>query len=190
MNISSREIVAIKKVSWEKLEKQPRYIERHKNQLRNELAAMQALNHPNIVRLLHHQNTPKYFVMVLEFCAGGDLASALRKRKLQTKSETIDENLACKLTKQLADGLKEMRVLNWVHRDLKPGNLLLSCEKLEDATLKIGDFGFATRLKSESLAQTWVGSPLYMAPEILTKESGGYDAKAGVSLTILQARPV
>ena len=98
---------------------------------------------------------------------------------LQTKNETIDENLACRLTKQLADGLKEMRVLNWVHRDLKPGNLLLSCERLEDATLKIGDFGFATRLKSESLAQTWVGSPLYMAPEILTKESGGYDAKAG-----------
>jgi serine/threonine protein kinase len=109
-------------VSWEKLEKQqPRYIQRHKTQLRNEIACLQALRHPNIVRLLHHVNTPKYFIMYLEFCAGGDLAGALRKRK----GEVVDEGLARRLVEMLAEGLREMRKLNWVHRDLKPGNLLL-----------------------------------------------------------------
>jgi serine/threonine protein kinase len=134
----------------------------------------QSLNHANIVRLLHHQNTSKYFIMVLEYCAGGDLSQAIRRRK----GQPVSEGVARYLIKQLADGLRAMRELNWVHRDLKPGNLLLSSSNIEDATLKIGDFGFARDLAPESLAETWVGSPLYMAPEILSRESGGYDAKA------------
>jgi serine/threonine protein kinase len=134
----------------------------------------QSLNHANIVRLLHHQNTSKFFIMVLEYCAGGDLAQAIRRRK----GQPVSEGVARYLIKQLADGLRAMRELNWVHRDLKPGNLLLSSNNIEDATLKIGDFGFARDLAPESLAETWVGSPLYMAPEILSRESGGYDAKA------------
>eukprot|EP00284_Hemiselmis_tepida_P010491 CAMPEP_0174918960 /NCGR_PEP_ID=MMETSP1355-20121228/3395_1 /TAXON_ID=464990 /ORGANISM="Hemiselmis tepida, Strain CCMP443" /LENGTH=274 /DNA_ID=CAMNT_0016164165 /DNA_START=28 /DNA_END=849 /DNA_ORIENTATION=+ len=175
MNKDTRELVAIKMVSWEKLERQqPRYVQRHKQQLRNEISCLQSLNHANIVRLLHHQNTPKWFIMVLEFCAGGDLAQAIKRRK----SAPVDEGTARYLVRQLADGLKAMRRLNWVHRDLKPGNLLLSCEEIAHATLKIGDFGFARDLAPQSLAETWVGSPLYMAPEILTRDSGGYDAKA------------
>lgn len=112
--------------------------------------------------------------MVLEFCAGGDLSQAIKRRK----SAPVDEGVARYLIKQLADGLKAMRDLNWVHRDLKPGNLLLSTPHMESAVLKIGDFGFARDLAPESLAETWVGSPLYMAPEILTRDGGGYDAKA------------
>jgi serine/threonine protein kinase len=58
-------------------------------------------------------------------------------------------------------GLQAMRRLNWVHRDLKPGNLLLSRESLAEAAaaeggLKIGDFGFARDLAPEGLAETWV----------------------------------
>ena len=57
-----------------------------------------------------------------------------------------------------------MRRLNWVHRDLKPGNLLLSRESLQEAAaaeggLKIGDFGFARDLAPEGLAETWVRAP-------------------------------
>ena len=58
-----------------------------------------------------------------------------------------------------------MRRLNWVHRDLKPGNLLLSRESLAEAAaaeggLKIGDFGFARDLAPEGLAETWVRARL------------------------------
>lgn len=82
VNTETRETVAIKKVSWEKLErKEPRFVHKHKQQLRNEIEAMKALNHVNVVRLLHHQNTPKYFIMILEFCAGGDLSAAIRKHR-------------------------------------------------------------------------------------------------------------
>lgn len=101
MNNETKEVVAIKMVSWDRLEKQqPRYVQRHKQQLRNEIECLRSLNHPNIVRLLHHQNTPKFFIMVLEFCAGGDLAQAIRRRK-----QPVDEILASKLISQLADGV-------------------------------------------------------------------------------------
>ena len=93
--------------------------------------------------------------MVLEFCAGGDLSQAIKRRK----SAPVDERTARLLIKQLADGLQAMRDLNWVHRDLKPGNLLLSTPVIEDAVLKIGDFGFARDLGPESLAETWVRMP-------------------------------
>jgi serine/threonine-protein kinase ULK/ATG1 len=177
MHVETRELVAIKKVSWEKLErKEPRLVQKHKQQLRNEIEAMKALTHVNVVRLLHHQNTPKYFIMVLEFCAGGDLANVirLRREKLGETACAMPEMLALRLTQHLAAGLKEMRKVDWVHRDLKPGNLLLTCQDLQVATLKIADFGFAKSLKPLDLAETWVGSPLYMAPEVLFKESGGY----------------
>ena len=59
-----------------------------------------------------------------------------------------------------------MHKRNVVHRDLKPGNLLLS-QSGPDAVLKIADFGFVRFLATQSLAATLCGSPLYMAPEIL-----------------------
>ena len=57
----------------------------------------------------------------------------------------------------------------------RPQNLLLTASE-ETATLKIADFGFARHLAEESLADTLCGSPLYMAPEILSYQK--YDAKA------------
>ena len=103
--------------------------------------------------------------------------------------------------KQLASALEFLRARNFIHRDVKPQNLLLNPSPLylakdqneplfsasEDSLvpvagiaslpmLKIADFGFARSLPSTSLAETLCGSPLYMAPEILRYEK--YDAKA------------
>jgi serine/threonine-protein kinase ULK/ATG1 len=102
--------------------------------------------------------------------------------------------------KQLASALEFLRQKNYVHRDVKPQNLLLLpsqsfrstrsfniMEASQDSLipiaglrslpmLKLADFGFARVLPSTSLADTLCGSPLYMAPEILRYER--YDAKA------------
>ncbi|KAL6940516.1 hypothetical protein ACO0QE_004420 [Hanseniaspora vineae] len=95
---------------------------------------------------------------------------------------------------QLSAALKFLRSKNLVHRDIKPQNLLLDAPLSNYSTsyefhevlhyvgishlpiLKIADFGFARFLPSTSMAETLCGSPLYMAPEILSYQK--YNAKA------------
>lgn len=114
----------------------------------------------------------------------------------------LNEVIVRHFLKQLASALEFLRARNYIHRDVKPQNLLLDPSPLFYAkakpeavpyaahdqslvpvvgveslpTLKIADFGFARSLPSTSLAETLCGSPLYMAPEILRYEK--YDAKA------------
>ena len=79
--------------------------------------------------------------------------------------------------RDLALGLEFIWSKHLIHRDLKPQNLLLSAND-ERASLKIADFGFARHLEAAAMAETLCGSPLYMAPEILSFKK--YDAKADI----------
>lgn len=114
----------------------------------------------------------------------------------------LNEVIVRHFLKQLASAMEFLRDRNYIHRDVKPQNLLLLpspqyLAKMKDPPrimsaskeamvpmvgltslpmLKIADFGFARSLPSTSLAETLCGSPLYMAPEILRYEK--YDAKA------------
>lgn len=153
----------------------------------------------------------------MEYCELGDLSMFIKKReKLITNPATHDmarkypsapnsglnEVLTRHFIKQLVSALQFLRNGNFVHRDVKPQNLLLlpspDYRESHKATkpiltgsqdslipmagltslpmLKLADFGFARVLPSTTLAETLCGSPLYMAPEILRYER--YDAKA------------
>ncbi|EFJ50438.1 hypothetical protein VOLCADRAFT_58372, partial [Volvox carteri f. nagariensis] len=137
--------------------------------LESEIAALQRLRHSNIVGLLDLYKEPGKIFLVLEYCAGGDLAQHLRRRG------PLSEASCRYLLRQLAEGLKVLRQHNVIHRDLKPQNLLLS-DNGSSPALKIADFGFARSLQPAGLAETLCGSPLYMAPEVLQLHR--YDAKA------------
>lgn len=151
----------------------------------------------------------------MEYCELGDLSLFIKKReKLITHPATHDmarkypsapnsglhEVVIRHFLKQLSSALEFLRMKNYVHRDVKPQNLLLLPAQamrtkrglpimeassnslipmvgLESLPmLKLADFGFARVLPSTSLADTLCGSPLYMAPEILRYER--YDPKA------------
>ena len=154
----------------------------------------------------------------MEFCELGDLSYFIKKRDTLSRHDTtkdmirkypnptaggLNEVVVRHFLKQLASALEFLRKGNFIHRDVKPQNLLLNPSplfyaksKLETMAeagdnmellapaagietlpiLKIADFGFARSLPSTSLAETLCGSPLYMAPEILRYEK--YDAKA------------
>jgi serine/threonine-protein kinase ULK/ATG1 len=155
--------------------------------------------------------------LIMEYCELGDLSSFIRKRASLGDHETtremiqkypcpavggLNEVVTRHFAQQIGSAIQWIRKGNYLHRDIKPQNLLLVPSRIwyeknrADRTplmvdeqqqgtvagimslpmLKIADFGFARHLPSLSLAETLCGSPLYMAPEILRYEK--YDAAA------------
>lgn len=204
-------VVAIKSVDTTKLNK------KLKDNLSTEIQILRNLTHPHIVALIDCKEVPKYIHIVTEFCELGDLSSFIKKRATLADHPAtahmmkkypnpaiggLNEVLARHFLKQIASALEFIHAKNYVHRDLKPQNLLLNPSPLYYQTyrpnevpyaaaadsmvpavgvaslpmLKVADFGFARWLPKSSLAETLCGSPLYMAPEILRYEK--YDAKA------------
>ncbi|KAJ2994742.1 hypothetical protein NUW58_g1471 [Xylaria curta] len=203
--------VAIKSVELARLNK------KLKENLYSEIKILKNLRHPHIVALHDCVESLTHINLIMEYCELGDLSLFIKKRdKLITHPATCDlarkypsvpgsglnEVVIRHFLKQLASALQFLREGNFIHRDIKPQNLLLlpsvtyresnqesrsilsaSQDSLIPAVglqslpmLKLADFGFARVLPSTSLAETLCGSPLYMAPEILRYER--YDAKA------------
>eukprot|EP01128_Nolandella_sp_AFSM9_P003278 TRINITY_DN139_c0_g1_i1.p1 TRINITY_DN139_c0_g1~~TRINITY_DN139_c0_g1_i1.p1 ORF type:complete len:1008 (-),score=226.65 TRINITY_DN139_c0_g1_i1:193-3108(-) len=155
--------VAIKRVDLR------RHSERDKLYLNQEVGLMERVDHPNILRMHYRVVLEPYLYLVLDFCGGGDLQQYLKTQK----GQRVDEDTARHFMCQLAAGLRYLHEKGIVHRDLKPHNLMLS-EMSSVADLKIGDFGFARLAENEM--NSVLGSPLYMAPEILTGHK--YSSKA------------
>lgn len=137
--------------------------------LLKEISILSTIHHPNIIRLYEAIQTNDRIYLVLEYCAGGDLAAYIHRHG------KVSEPVARHFMRQLAAGLQVLQEKNLIHRDLKPQNLLLATNATTP-NMKIGDFGFARSLTPQGLADTLCGSPYYMAPEII--ENQKYDAKA------------
>jgi serine/threonine protein kinase len=150
-DLTTGEVRAIKRIKKVRLAHDSSF----KNQMR-EIEIMRLLNHENIVRLYDYTSTSKHLYLVMEFCSGKDL----------THQRSVGEQTTLHYLRQLVAGLNILKLNRIAHRDLKPANILLS-DKTPQAKLKIGDFGVARTLNEESLAKTYVGTPFYMAPEVL-----------------------
>ena len=146
-------------------------IDKNKNKkklsIKKEFEIMRKLNHTNIVKIhdviIDTQLNNIYFIM--DYYENGDLSHFLNKQPLK-------EKFTRKYMKQLSNGLKYLLDNNILHRDLKPQNILLS----KNYDIKITDFGFATYYTKDTIINTLCGSPMYMAPEIITRN--GYDYKS------------
>lgn len=161
-------MVAVKRIDKSKLADNPR-IERL---LQNEISLLRVLSgHPNVVELFDSFEDAKHLHLVLEYCDGGDLGQYLRKNAPLSEGSTHD------ILQQIVEGVKHTRTNHIVHRDIKPQNVLLERSKTHASgfCVKLTDFGFATRLQVGDMATTFCGSPLHMAPELLTGNQ--YDPK-------------
>lgn len=133
------------------------------DRLDREIQALQALSHPNVVKLKEYTFSSKpgeqRHYMVEEFVAGTDLADAIKP----AAHLTLDRVAA--LFAALADGLSALREKNIVHRDLKPTNVRVRVT----GEPVIIDFGLARHLDLPDLTSTAagaaIGTPLYFAPE-------------------------
>ncbi|VFQ80583.1 unnamed protein product [Cuscuta campestris] len=136
--------------------------------------------HPNVVDLKAVYEEEDYVHIVMELCAGGELFHQLEKHGRFSEGE------ARVVFRHLMQAVMYCHEKGIVHRDLKPENILLAT-RASSSPIKLADFGLATFIKpGESLRGT-VGSPFYIAPEVL---KGGYNEaadiwSAGVILYIL-----
>jgi serine/threonine protein kinase len=133
------------------------------DRLQREVLVMQAINHPNVVRLVEYvfsarQGEQKQY-LIEEFVPGSDLSDALEAGKQWPLERIIS------FFRPLCDGLEQLRVHGIVHRDLKPSNIRIRT----DGAPVIIDFALARHLDMSSLTNTdfgaRVGTPKYFAPE-------------------------
>jgi serine/threonine protein kinase len=126
--------------------------------------------HPNIVNLVHSFETSSHIYLVLEYCSMGDLYEAIRVNRGPLETEHVRDFML-----QLIDAIDYMHSNGLYHRDIKPENIFLT----HDGSMKLGDFGLATRL--DLCHEACVGSDRYMAPEQYEPPQGGYSpAKADI----------
>ena len=123
---------------------------------RNEAQAAGRLMHPGIVAVYDYGDEGDVAYIAMEFVDGSSLSRVL------ASGTRLGEDDALSVTAQVLDGLDHAHGHGVLHRDIKPGNLLLTA----DGRVKIVDFGIA-RIDSVVLthASSLVGTPAYMAPE-------------------------
>ena len=102
-------------------------------------------------------------VLVMPLVHGGTLADALAEHG------ALSPSLVAQLLRQLLDALATMHAAQWVHRDVKPANLLLDATGEEAPHLLLADFGIALHESDVRLTETGFahGTPGFMAPEVL-----------------------
>jgi serine/threonine protein kinase len=142
-------------------------------QIGREADALAALSHPNVILLIDRLVTPVP-ALVLEWIEATSLKAFMAKRKV------LRSDVACSIAYEVASALEHVHARGFVHRDVKPDNILLC----RDGTIKLIDFGIARRIKSpgdegvvpmdergELVQAESFGTPAYMAPEQVLGEA-------------------
>lgn len=167
--------------------------QKERNQLIAEFRILKSLVHPNIVRYLHHDHDPESqeVHLYMEYCGGGDLSQVIRRLKAEDtyfpeykvwdvltqlclalyrchynkNAPALPASILAPIPSRDSDETPRTFVL---HRDIKPENIFLDSSG-PHLNVKLGDFGLAKMLDLENpLATTYVGTPYYMSPEVLT----------------------
>lgn len=164
--------------------------EEEKQKLEREVNILRHLSHPNIVKLIDVANGKDCVYVVQELVEGGELFGRITE-DADFRHEGVVKFVYC----QLADAVLYLHSKSVIHRDIKPENILVqsSLRVLPPGfapvnlpiypVIKLVDFGLSKEISSLSnMAQTWVGTPQYWAPEVITAREKGtpYDGRSDI----------
>jgi len=123
----------------------------------NELKFARKISHRNVCRMYDLNKEEGSYYITMEYVSGEDLKSFIRRAEKLTVGKAIS------IAKQICDGLEEAHSLGVVHRDLKPGNIMID----KGGNARIMDFGIARSLKTKGITGSGVmiGTPEYMSTE-------------------------
>ncbi|MBK8022037.1 MAG: tetratricopeptide repeat protein [Chloroflexi bacterium] len=158
--------VAVKALRPEAVQRDPIMLER----FRREAEALARLNHPNIARVMDTLEHDDRHFIVMEYYGRGDLHT-LMKAESPLSIPRIQQ-----IAIELADALTRAHYLNIIHRDIKPGNVLIA----DDGSAKLTDFGVAHFGAKDSVTGVGivVGTLYYLSPEAIDGEV--VDARADI----------
>jgi hypothetical protein len=159
----------------------PRWIERFSRELR----LARQLQHPNVCRVFDIGQADGHWFITMELATAGTLRDHLGKH---AATRTTEEKVAD--IRAVAGGLAAIHEAGIVHRDVKPDNFL----RMADGRLVLTDFGLATNPADAPIVSIMVGTPHYMAPEVVMGEPAAPESdvwSAGVVIheILLGARP-
>jgi len=136
-----------------------------------EIDMLQSLSHPNIIGYHETFVENRCVCIAMEYASGGDLAEAIEARRAGT--QRFQEREAMAIFVQTSLAVQYMHGRRVLHRDLKSQNIFLTSQGI----VKLGDFGIAKALQaSRRCAETQIGSPYYMPPEICENRPYGFKA--------------
>jgi len=132
--------------------------------LKQEIKLLSMLDHPNIVKIREAFEDEQTITIVMEICSGGELFDNLEKEN------NYSQQRAATLFKQMVSAVGYCHKMNVAHRDLKLENFVFESRD-KDAQLKLIDFGLSNRHQSGGIRRmnTLVGTPYYMAPEVINR---------------------
>lgn len=136
--------------------------EKEMDMLKNEIAILKDMDHPNIVKMFEFLEDEKRIYIVTEICKGGELFDEILNRS------KFDEKDAAVVMRQLLSAINYCHKKSIVHRDLKPENMLLEQDK-DLEKLKIVDFGTSLSFDPERALDEKLGTAYYIAPEVIKK---------------------
>ena len=125
---------------------------------KKEIEFLKKCPHGSIVSYIEDFYEQNMFLIIMEFCSGGDLA-----KFIESQQQLLPIDFIMEWVEQLASGVSFIHKMKIIHRDLKPANIFITADK----KLKIGDFGVAKGLdRTSGIASTFAGTAVYIAPEI------------------------